>query len=494
VNPRLATMIVTGLALVGGGLAWMGTTSRADDYAASALLTARPDGVAPGSQQAIATTARLVEIDPVTQRALQLLPADMRDDAAEAVRARVLPGVHLIEVTARTSDAMSAAATANAFAGALVERHAASELARRTRATNFVRRQLLELSRRSPTTSSERELLVAQLAEVQAAAALPRTEVDVVEEATPPTAPEARSSAFSVLIGSGGGGALGLLLLLLAALRTRMWRAASSHDDNAKALATLPRHRSLGDPLARRNKPPDVAAAVERLADRFENECLAQGAKTIVIASASRFDGRTTLSLILADELARRDRKVLLVEGDLANPKLSDHTGQPGTPGLAQVAAGDATAREVTQRVGTTHNDEPTRLGAGARLRLGLRSADGAQSAQEGRGSPGGGRPATWDLLPAGSRVERPEYVLSSSTIVELFRDARGSYDAILIDAPAGDEVDGLLNLADAVLIVRRPRMTGHHEDARFLHWLRDAADQTQLQVVTNATTKRSPR
>ena len=133
-------------------------------------------------------------------------------------------------------------------------------------------------------------------------------------------------------------------------------------------------------------------------------------------------------------------------------------------------------------------------MGAGARLRLGLRSADGAQSAQEGRGSPGGGRPATWDLLPAGSRVERPEYVLSSSTIVELFRDARGSYDAILIDAPAGDEVDGLLNLADAVLIVRRPRMTGHHEDARFLHWLRDAADQTQLQVVTNATTKRSPR
>lgn len=488
-NPRLATALVIGMALVGAALAWAVTATGSDTYAASALLTERPGGAAPESRQAAATTARLINIDSVVQRALQRLPADTRDDAARTVEAHAFDGTYLIEVTARSGHAASAAAAANAFAGALVDHRASSELGRRTRATELVERQLARLTRRSPTTSRERELLVGRLADLQAAAALPRSEIEVVEEATPPTAPEARPTAVAMAIGCAGGGVLGLLLLAPPALLARSSRTAPRPDGDAKTLATLPRHRSLGRPLASRGEPLDVAAAVALLADEFERECLGCGARTTLVASARRFDGRSIVSLILARELARRDKKVLLVEGDLANPSLSDHTGQPGTPGLAQLAGGSAKIEEALHRVGAGLEQTAPSDG-GTRWKV-HRRATGGGGSERRNPSAVRGRSVTWDLLPAGSRVERPGYVLSSPTIVALLRDAAASYDAVLIDCPAGAEADGVLDLADAVLIVERRRATARREEATFVRWLRDAAHETPLRIVTNATTKR---
>lgn len=448
-NPRRAITIVVGSILVCAAIAWAASAPGDERFRARALLTEVPDRLGSGSPLAATTTARSIEIDAIVERAMNRLPADMRADAAAGIRARAIPGTYLIELTARSSDARTAAAAANAFAEALVEHRAASELGRRKRTAAIAQAYLSTLTR-GASTSSERDLL-GRAPELQAETALPRTNLEVVEGATQPPAPEAHSRPLPVLLGAGTGGMLALLVLGAFALRTRRWNAMSEEGDG-EMLATLPRHRSLGAPLEGREEPLDVTMAVQRFVDCFEREFLSVQAKVTLIASPRRFDGRTTVSLILARELARRGRKVLLVEGDLSNPKLSEHTARPATPGLVQVASGHATVQEAVQHVN--------------------------------------GSSAEWDLLAAGARVERPGYVLNSASIVAFLRDARNTYDAVLIDAPPGAEAGALLPVADAVLVVRRPRMKARRDLPR---WLQEGADENRLQVVTNATSPGSP-
>ncbi len=63
--------------------------------------------------------------------------------------------------------------------------------------------------------------------------------------------------------------------------------------------------------------------------------------KTCVIASASRGDGKTTLSCNLAIVLAQADRRVLLVDVDSRNPSVERGFGLSRGPGLAEMLRGE---------------------------------------------------------------------------------------------------------------------------------------------------------
>jgi capsular exopolysaccharide synthesis family protein len=65
--------------------------------------------------------------------------------------------------------------------------------------------------------------------------------------------------------------------------------------------------------------------------------------RLIVVSSASSGDGKTVTSINIAASLALKDgSRVLLVDGDLRRPRISDALGLPVAPGLTEVLSGVA--------------------------------------------------------------------------------------------------------------------------------------------------------
>jgi len=143
----------------------------------------------------------------------------------------------------------------------------------------------------------------------------------------------------------------------------------------------------------------------------------------LAVVSSLPGEGKSTISLGLSTALARDlGQRVLLIEGDLRRPSISDDLGLPPFPGLADWLNGGA------QRI-------PLR-----------------------RVEPGG-----FFLLGAGTaELERPEDI-GSPRMEALLRAARDRFDIVVLDTtpilPVADVVL-LQDLVDGLLLVVRSRMT----------------------------------
>jgi protein-tyrosine kinase len=72
--------------------------------------------------------------------------------------------------------------------------------------------------------------------------------------------------------------------------------------------------------------------------------------KRIVVTSALPGEGKTFVSTNLAQAIAKeRERKVLLIDGDLRNPALHHPLGAPLNPGLSEYLRGQASDSEIIQ-------------------------------------------------------------------------------------------------------------------------------------------------
>jgi capsular exopolysaccharide synthesis family protein len=130
--------------------------------------------------------------------------------------------------------------------------------------------------------------------------------------------------------------------------------------------------------------------------------------KRVVVGSAARGEGRTTVAVNLACTLARSRKKVLLVDADLQRPSIMRRLGIDGDVGLGEIFRwqNPGSALLAVSRFG-------------------------------------------FDLLPTRSRVANSAEVLASrpfSVAIELLEP---HYDFILFDAPP------LLDSADAHLLMR---------------------------------------
>ncbi|HEX2292103.1 MAG TPA: CpsD/CapB family tyrosine-protein kinase, partial [Gaiellaceae bacterium] len=79
------------------------------------------------------------------------------------------------------------------------------------------------------------------------------------------------------------------------------------------------------------------------------------GIDFIVVTSPQPGDGKTTVSTLLSESLARLGMKVLIVDADLRRPGLSKVTRLPSEPGLSQVLRGELPIFEAI-REGWTEN------------------------------------------------------------------------------------------------------------------------------------------
>jgi polysaccharide biosynthesis transport protein len=170
-------------------------------------------------------------------------------------------------------------------------------------------------------------------------------------------------------------------------------------------------------------RPSSFEAEQYRTLSHFVERLHEAGALTVLgLASPAAGDGKTVTAINLAGALAQDARsRVLLLEADMRRPALARYLGLPDP------------------ERGLTH------MIANPRLTL----ADAVTSLSGGN----------FDLLTAGHQSATPYEVLRSPRAEEIFREARRTYDYVVVDTPslvAVPEAPVIEKLVDGLLIVVR--------------------------------------
>jgi len=170
-------------------------------------------------------------------------------------------------------------------------------------------------------------------------------------------------------------------------------------------------HASLADPAT-----PEEAttAGISALAAGLSAAVGAPERRVVAVASASAGEGRTTVAVEVAAALARRGRRVVIVDGDLRTPGIAARLGLPPGPGLATCLLGTASGAPVLEEIFETA----------------LPGLDALPSA-----------PLTGDALA----------ILDPARLRELFAALADRYDLVIVDTPSLARAGDVLSIAGAV-------------------------------------------
>lgn len=145
------------------------------------------------------------------------------------------------------------------------------------------------------------------------------------------------------------------------------------------------------------------------------------GTEVILLTSYNPGSGKTFLTMNIAAGLAIKEKKVLVIDGDLRHGSLSSFVDSPKT-GLSDWLAGRTDAwKSIVRKAGETQ-DGP-------------------------------------DVIPVGTLPPNPTELLSSPRVEELLAEVRSEYDYVFIDCPPVDivaDVQLFGKLADRTLFVVR--------------------------------------
>lgn len=168
--------------------------------------------------------------------------------------------------------------------------------------------------------------------------------------------------------------------------------------------------------------------------------------KTILVTSATRGEGKSTISSNLAVALAQRGNRVLLIDADMRRP--SQHNTFPREQLVQVEAADDTTASELP--VPRTDARKP---GLSEAL-IHLNSENGydvLHATVKQTGIP------DLYLVPSGTVPPNPIELLNSEMMTEWLELAKSEYDVIVIDSPPVRAVADpmiLANIVDAIVYV----------------------------------------
>ena len=223
--------------------------------------------------------------------------------------------------------------------------------------------------------------------------------------------------------------ALGIgLVFVRNALNTRV-RSASEIEER------------LGIPLLGRVPPPPKrladanrlavieephstqSEAYRMLATNIELINLDRGAKSFMVASAGRGEGKSTTAASLAVTFARRGLHVVLLEADLRRPVLGKMLLLDEGPGLTDVALGRADLEEALAATQLSNDQSMPTNGAGT-------------------------APGVLEVLEAGPAPPSPPEFLKSQAVAQIISRLSDRGDLLIIDTPP------LLHVSDAMTMM----------------------------------------
>lgn len=257
---------------------------------------------------------------------------------------------------------------------------------------------------------------------------------------------------------------LGLLLgLALALVRDLLDNTINSREDldatiDAPMLGHLERDADVRKhPLLTQGAPDSPRFEAFRvMRSNLQFLDLDSPPRAIVITSSVPNEGKTSTAVNLAISMAQTGQRVLLVEGDLRDPKLAGTLGLRRTVGMTTALIGSARLEDCIQH----HRESGV------------------------------------DLLAGGQTPPNPAELLQSDAVEALLDHLRSTYDRIVIDAPP------LLPVADAAVLTRHVDgailvvchgRTSRSEAAASKERL-DTVGGRLLGVVLNMTPRRSSR
>ena len=411
----LAVVVVSGVSVAIALL-------RPDRYhaAAEVLLSG---GTATGQQDAetaVRTEIRIV-LGPAVRRAVR-----QQLGSAPRVTAKPLPKSRAFAIRATDASPVRAARVANAYASAYIELRRRQGVTDSIRASEALMAQIADLKRQidATATQSAREALTEQqsalqrrvdqlTAETQQAAAGASVLTPAVAPRSPANASPIRSLGLGVLLGLGLGIAMALVsdhLDLVVRTKPDLEMASA-----LPTLALVPRVRHWRDPgetlIVSRTEPSSPGAEAYRMLRTATQ--IHQGdrpLRSLQVTSPTRGEGKTTTVANLAIALSQAGQRVIAVDCDLRQPRLSEFFGLPNTAGLTSVMLGDVPLSSALQPV------------------------------------PGSQRLV---LLPSGPTPPNPSEILASKRPAELLWALQMNCDIVLVDSPA------VLPVTDAVVVAR---------------------------------------
>jgi capsular exopolysaccharide synthesis family protein len=391
------------------------STQVAETYRANALIrvqsTAAPTtlGQPAATIDDIDTLIALIGTDKVANEAASEFgrPVSSVNASVEATPITGTSGsaIGLLSIVASADSADGAAGVANAYARAIDTLRTKQSIQDIDRSITQVRDQLAQ----SPDTATRLEL-ERQLQELQSARAAQGSTTELVQPAKAPpfaTSPRPRRNAalaavVAVLLGLGA-----------VAFAERLDRRLRDPSDlepllGAPLLSVIPKAAFPGERPAR----TPVAEAFRTLAASLLYFNVDRRVNTVMVASPTKGDGKTTVATHLAIALARDGQNVILVDCDLRRPQVAVRLGIEPAAGVAMVLTNQAQLAESMTEVD---------VGDG-RLRV----------------------------LAGGTPPPNPARLLSSARMDSVLGELAEQADIVVLDTPP------LLNVSDAVPLLER--------------------------------------
>jgi Mrp family chromosome partitioning ATPase/LPS O-antigen subunit length determinant protein (WzzB/FepE family) len=379
----------------------------------SALSSTLPSADSQQIARTTMTATELIQLPVITEAAAEQVGGGVTSvEIAQRVAVANPQDSDLLQIFVEDGDARRSAAIANAVAEAYVNfrsERVASQL-------DGARRRLEDRLAQLPTDQREGAVGTAlrdQIGRLSVATALNARQIDVVQPAVVPLAPSGPNRSRVAMIGLVLGGLLGCAL---AYLLGRLDRQVRSPRDlgallDAPVLAALRQHPVYANGSGRlrsRDLEP-----FRLLWTRLRLGTATQGNQIVLVTSASRRDGKTTIAWHLALTAAQLGDRALLVEADLLSPSLAQRYHLRSSPGVSEALAGSVTLQDAIQ---TPSSDV-----------LGVAHP--------------------FDVLVAG---DAPDDQGRIADLVDDLGDIRGHYDLIVIDSSA------LLSSADTLRLARQ--------------------------------------
>jgi polysaccharide biosynthesis transport protein len=366
------------------------------------------------------TIRRLLTTNAVLDLTAANLPGETRSSLAGVLSSSVDPSANLINVTATSGDARSAASIANAASQALLTTQSAAETQGIQSAIATLQQQLTRLSA-TGASATELQAIRDRISELAIARASIGSDLRLAQPADVPSKPfsprPVRNGVIAVFAA--------LFLAILIAIGRDLLRPRISGPRELAQILDLPILARV--PLTRRRsgRKATFANAIAREAYQTLQASVQyahqDGRKIVVVTSALEQEGKTTAAIGLAQALARAGHKTLLICADFRLPTLHERLNIHRSPGLTEILRKATTPKRVVDELpGVT------------------RTVSGLVT-------------GSLDVIPSGSRMSNPAELLFGGPFDTFVNALEGlDYDHVIIDGPP------LLGIADGHVLVQR--------------------------------------
>jgi capsular exopolysaccharide synthesis family protein len=389
------------------------------------------------------TNVRLVLSRTVAAHTARHFRGLSSDDVAARITASQEGQSDAVEVTAKDTDPRRAAKLANTYA----EEFVAARRSTQQSSVRAARQRIADaIAGLAPDNTEQARQLRRRDQDLAALQAVVAGDVKVLDPAEVPRSPASPNKTRAAQLGAFAGLLLGIGAALWLQRVDRRLRRPSEVEAalGVPLLAMIPRSQALAREPAGGLFDPARGSHVDiepfrALRAKLRHMDSGRPLRSILVTSAARGDGKSTVSLGLAAAAAAAGDRVLLIEADWRTPALSPALSDMG---LSSVLAGGRALDDVV-------------------IEVLLGSYSGATDVS----SRPAGRLWRLNVLPSGPAPENPDELIESASMAELLAEAEARYDLVVVDTPPVSVVAdafALMGLVSGVIIVTRLRHSTH--------------------------------